>query len=98
MLAGFARQWQDKSYWNRGKPFNHAFTQLFRSAIRPQYCSYRWIGFSEDDAKLIAGGASRMLARQHVEDKAFHRVTVMQSEAGAGASGSGRGLKFCEKI
>jgi len=36
----------------------------------------RWIGFSEDDAKRVAGGAKYQAAKplsQRVEDNTFHR-------------------------
>jgi hypothetical protein len=56
--------------------------RLFEAVIGLQYCSYRWIGFSEDDAKLIAGGASRVWVCQRVEDNAFHRLTAMRNQAG----------------
>jgi hypothetical protein len=40
------------------------------------YRAKRWIGFSEDDAERIAGGAKYQAAKpfsQRVEDNAFHR-------------------------
>ena|SRR5437773_1880826 len=83
MLRFLARKWQDKFGWNREKEFDRALVQLFPSMIRPQYCTYRWTVFSEDDARPIAGGANRVWVYQLVEDNAFHRVTAMQSKASA---------------